>query len=522
MTALTCPPTIYTMFDWGELDNGFGAAQWCLWEDVNPAPGVYNWDKVRRGLVAVQGQTAMDAYGQRIPKPVMFSIFFALAKYKESSYLFYDGTPGWVYEIAGINQSVGGHRVGHVLEATNSAGTTYRAVLPAYDSAVWRSWASDMIMAFGKEFKADLAMVATNICPGLDGETQPVKILNGIDWWAVMRKQASGVEPAFGEWCVALPGVYRKAFPTKTVFINNAPNMGLRMPTSEAAVKQSPAVGIANCGAQPAMQGYIGIGNTPGDNGDIIWRRTGSLDPIFRFRDVAPIRLESSHDGDASFRLFTLYMALHCHADVLTLHKSIIEGMPREDLLFALRHIGRKAATAPDVFLVCRDAEYPPVTWIDSRTGVRVGDADIEGDFQYYLTAKHPDTNAPALRGKALPVGRPPTEPQGRWLRNLTRMALVMDPAYAPEATDYEIEIDAYVVRNASLKITWERNLEGGFPVETLTATTSPWCKLTATLPRLQRRGMYGADVVLEATPDTVYLQSPAARHRHAASPTAA
>jgi len=503
---LTCPPTIYTMYDWGEMGNGLGAAQWCLWEDVNPAPGVYNWDKVYNGLAAVAGQSAVDAYGQVIPKPVMFSIFFALAKYKDASYLFYDGTPEWVYDKAGINQNVGGHRVGHVLEATNGAGTAYRAVLPAYDSPAWRSWASDMIMAFGAAFNVHPTMVATNICPGLDGETQPVKILSGvgIDWWAVMRQQAPAVEKAFGAWCVALPGVYRKAFPTKTVFINNAPNMGLRMPTSAAAVAQDPPVGIANCGAQPGMQGYIGIGNTPGDDGEIVWRRTGSLDPLFRYGDVAPIRLESSHDGEASFRLFTLYMALHCHADVLTLHKPIIEGLPREDLDFARRHLGRKAADAPDVFLVCRDAEYPPVTWTDSRTGVQVGDADIEGDFQYYLTAKHPDTHAPALRGKALRSA--PTEPQARWLRNLTKMALVMDPAYAPEATDYQIEIDAYVVPGAALRISWEKDLEGGREERSLTADTSPWCKFTAALPRVGRGNLYGADVVLEATPDTVYL----------------
>ena len=489
------PATIYRMFDFdGAKGNGYGAMQFVLWEDLSPGPGDYSFARVEALLNALKGQTAIDADGRTIPKPVVLSIAFSLVDYTQSGYWGYDGTPGWVYERYGIGTTLGGSRVGHVLTAKNADGVERTMVVPGYDYPAWRDEAFKMLQAFGAKYDGDSRLAATLIAPGIDMETQHVKRLEGIDWFAVCNKQAAGVEKHFGDsWCLQLPQVYRAAFPTKPVFINNAPNAGLRRPTSTAMAALNPVGGLRNCGAQPAMDSYCG---KPGGSA------VGSLDTILEYQGRLPVWLETSHDGDKSFRYWTMLMCLHCKADAVTLHSPIIEGSPPEWLDFLRRYISKKAATTPSVWCVFRDEEYAPSTW---GTNKENGFSDLQGDFQFYL--KRIGGSAPRWAGNSFSTldPKPPQVPvktkdvRERQVRDVQNAIMQMDPAFSPQSTHYRLSMDVYADRT-SLAVRWANT--AGKVSEYLEnvgdGSAWTWHTVVVDMPNLRRGSLEGGDLEIE------------------------
>jgi len=497
------PATIYRMFDFdGASGNGYGAMQFVMWEDLAPGPGDYSFARVEALLDALKGQTAIDADGRTIPKPIALSIAFSLVEYRQTDYWGYDGTPGWVYERYGIGTTIGSRRVGHVLTATNAEGVARTMVVPGYDYAPWREEAFKLIQAFGAKYDADPRLAATLIAPGMDMETQHVKRLDGIDWFAVCNKQASAVEKHFGDsWCLQLPKVYRAAFPSKPIFINNAPNAGLRRPTSAAMAALNPVGGLRNCGAQPAMDSYRG---KPG--GDAV----GSLDPIFEYQGKLPVWLETSHDGDKSFRYWTMLMCLHCKADAVTLHSPIISGSSEEWLSFLRRYVGKKAGTTPSVWCVFRDEEYASSTWGENNKN---GFSDIQGDFEFYL--RRIGGSAPRWAGNKFSTLNPAPsqipvktgDVRERQVRNVKSALMKMDEAFSPQATDYRLSLEVYADRTA-FAVRWG-NTEGGVSEHLQTVGDGgawAWRTVVVDMVKLRRGALDGGDLSIERGSNAEYL----------------
>jgi hypothetical protein len=499
---LVPPATIYRMFDFdGASGNGFGAMQFVLWEDLAPNPGEYSFARVEALLNALQGQTAIDADGQVIPKPITLSITFSLFDYGQKDYWGYDATPGWVYASAGLGSTVGGRRVGHVLTANNESGVSRTMAVPGYDFAVWREEAYKLIQAFGAKYNGDSRLVATLIAPGMDMETQHVKRWDGIDWFTVCNKQASAVEKYFGDWCVQLPKVYRAAFPNKPVFINNAPNAGLRKPTSDAMAALEPVGGLRNCGAQPAMDSYRG---KPG--GDAV----GSLDTIFEYQGKLPVWLESSHDGDNSFRYWMMLMCLHCKADAVTLHSPIIKGSDPEWLAFLRRYLGKKAATTPSVWCVFRDEEYQASSWGE---GKKNGFSDIQGDFQFYLTRI--GGSAPRWAGNKFSTLDPrplqlPTKTgdvRERQVRDVQSALMKMDEAFSPQSEHYRLSLEVYADRT-SLTVRWgnTNGVKSEHSEDVGDDSAWAWHTVVVDMTNVRRGSLDGGDLAIERGANAEHL----------------
>ena len=368
----TVVPIIYKMFDtgtdyqhlkpeWGPI----GSVQFYLWEDINPAPGVYNWAPIDRGLAAEAALKVTLPDGREIPKPVVLQIFPYISSAAGWQAVFYDATPRWVYDqIDAANPEnprpvVYGRKVGHALRG---CGTT--AVLPMYDSPIWREAYYQMVRAFGARYGDHPQVTAVVINTGLDGETQPVKDWY-CSWETYLDQQAGGVRYHFGKFVSEAMAVYRQAFPRKPIFINNAPGgSGMRKATSDYAATFTPPIGLKNSSLWIDRDSHQGYGNFYG-----MW------DLVNTYSQTLPIWLESAYGlGGKEHRYWTWIAGLHYHPDAIDVHPEFLSQSEPEWLRFVVAHLGVNIQNTPDVWTVLRDAEYPLQSWGTGGVSGKVGD----------------------------------------------------------------------------------------------------------------------------------------------------
>jgi len=343
-----------------------GGVQFFLWEDVNPSSGVFNFDSIEQQLDRDRGLFVTLSDGTVVPKPI---VILPITHISSTSYpawsdtIFYDATPGWVYDgIDNIEDSprpiVHGQKVGHVL---TSGGQT--AVLPAYDHWYWRARYYDLIRALGKKYDNDPNVTCFVVSTGLDSETHPVKSWSGVDWGTVLIYQASAVEYRFGNNLIPeVCDVYHEAFPNTALTLAGLPGEG-RMKWADIAAEYDGHIGLHYAGVQPEQESYQGYGD---------W--TGLWGPVNAYSDTLPIFPESVHDiGQEEWRYWAVYFAMHHRPVAFDMHPGFFE-LPDYVLKWANDHLGQDIGALPSAWSVLRDWKYPKVSWGTGGSSDKIGD----------------------------------------------------------------------------------------------------------------------------------------------------
>jgi len=345
----TVVPAIYKMFDYGtdyqsimpEL-GPIGSVQWAPWSLINPAPGVYNWDYIDQRLESERGLTVTLSTGEIVPKPILLFVCAYTSDPGNPAYI--DWTPEWLGE-----------------SYTLTSGEL-SAVVPRYDDPAWREAYWDMVRALGARYNNDPQITAIVVATGLDSETTPTK--DGAAAWetVLLDQQLPGVRYRFTQFVEATMPVYREAFPSKQLYINNAPG-GMRMSTSEMAASYDPAIGLKHSGMWYDMDSHQGYGDF-----------VGSWDHINAYSDTLSIWLESPFGlGDDQNRVWSLYAGLHYHPSAISVHPEYLSIDPYY-IRWASAHCGVTIEDTPSVWTVLRDAEYPKVDWGSGGTSGHMGD----------------------------------------------------------------------------------------------------------------------------------------------------
>ena len=384
----TPPPAIYQFFDWG-TDYGtthpeygaIGSEHMLLWQQINPAPGVFDWSAADADLAREAQLRVTLRDGTVIPKPVVIRVSFFLASAKVWScpnIYFWDGTPGWVYDEID-RQNPGNPRpifcdkkVGHAITCPTNSSIT--AIVPMWDNATWRQRYFEMVRALGQHYANNPQVAAVVIETGLDGETQMTKP-SGCNWDSVIGSQVPGIRSQFEQTFIPESmKVFREAFPNTPVFISNTPGgSGIRAFTSQLAATFNPPIGIKNCGAWVDQENHQGYG----DN-------VGLFDMFRTYSQTLPIWIETKSGlSDYESRYWTWLAMLHYHPDGIDVHQAWITESDPAWLRFAQDHIGRTLADTPDVWCALRDTEFPLQTW---GAGGSSGQSGHIGDWTFWLT----------------------------------------------------------------------------------------------------------------------------------------
>jgi len=358
-------PIIYKMFDYGtdyqseHPEYGpIGSGQWVDPERCNPAPGVYNWDALEANLSKEEGLKVTLWDGTEQPKPVAH---YGLIAYLSNTYEGRDfdvlQPPFWPAPYLLVK----GDKM---------------ALIPPYDNSEWREYNYALMRAFGARYNNDPRIGAVQIMAGLDGECQPTK-----DWSAkwkteVMDEQRPGLRYAFNDYIYEMMRVTKEAFPTKPLFIANAPK-DLRETTSDLAVELG--IGIKHAGMWVDSDSEMGYGS--------FW--PGSWDKVREYSQTVPIWLESPFDnGNMEHRYWAYLHGLHYHPDLITVHPSFLTTVPPEITRWVGQHIGVTITDTPSVFTVLREEEFPYQSWGDGAV------SGFTGDWTFWL---YRDGDAPRV-----------------------------------------------------------------------------------------------------------------------------
>lgn len=373
----TPPPCIYAFWDLGTdfatshpEYGAIGSFHSVFWEEINPAPGVFDFSLPDRRLATEARLRVTLRDGTVIPKPVMLQVLVTTTQNKLAACTgsqWYDGTPQWLYQQ--IERELGvplprqcGRRTGHLLTCGSKT-----AAVPMYDNVTWRSAFADMVAALGQHYNDNKQIAAIVIGTGLDGETISTKN-DTCDWGKALAEQAGGVSYRFQQWIIESMRTYRAAFPSIPVFVQNAPGGGgIRSATAKEAA--SSGVGMKNNSLWVDHQNHQGIGAEIG-----MWDKYAVLS------DTVPLAAESVFGmGNPEIRYWSYLMALHYHIDVLDLHPEWLPDSRPQDLLFIQSLLGQRPNSAPMVWTALRDYEFAPISWGSA------GQSGKQGDWTYWL-----------------------------------------------------------------------------------------------------------------------------------------
>jgi hypothetical protein len=365
----------YQMFDQEGTDfqslvperGPVGSYQWATWATVNPERGKYNWSNIDARLRAVENMTVTLASGEVIPHPVIVTVMCYLSSaYGWSSAEFYDATPQWVYREMGDRPEVGGRLVGHKL-----TGCGYVAVMPAWDSYVWRSAWLDFVKAFGEHYANDPRVSGIVISTGLDGETQPIKNYH-CQWETIIDEQAPGTNYRFSQLWRDTMLAYRNAFPNTQLWIDNvAGGSGTRKASSDYAATLN--IGLQNSALTTDIDSHTGYGG---------W--TGQWDMERTYSQTLNMNFETRLGYGSKETMYWTYLAgLHYHPDVITVHPDYLTVLDPATLGWVNSHIGVTLEDTPSVWIAFRDYEYPKVSWGSNNQEGASGAMD---DWSFWIT----------------------------------------------------------------------------------------------------------------------------------------
>jgi len=441
----TSVPVIYKMFGWGEQpDSNYGEINFFLWDQMNPSEEQYNWSRVDLILERYRNQVITLRDGSIVPKPVQTQLLFSLSSSDKAGQVYTDYTPQWVYSQIGQ----GSYKI---------QGCGAVAVVPRYDSDLWQKAYFAAVQAFADHIRlTGIKNVVSVVIPvGLDGETQLVKDM-GCNWNELLDHQYSiryswsantFYRKGFIYKCI---DVYRKAFPKLDLYVNAAPTAGLRMPVSEYCLNQSPPIGLKHSGViqdMDSVEGRLGY--------------VGSWDHIKKYMSKVPIWLESAFGlGVAENRYWSEHFALHFHPDAIDFHPEYLTQSEPKWLDFVTMCLGQSAKTAPVVWTVMRDYEYPEVLW---GTG---GVSGLTGDYQFFV---HRTSDNPRVLRESIPYDK--NSVYSRQARTGTSFSFAIDDEWSSEGATF-----VFTILNTGAKVTFE--IENGLVID-MGPATNKWEEIT-------------------------------------------
>jgi hypothetical protein len=417
------------MFSWAdnlEPRLGFvvGAVHHWAWDDIEVAPGVYDWAKV----------DAAHAAERALGKPIMTQIIPSYSSSTRGGWpagIPYDTTPDHVYARGVPHKVLHGRRVGHIIE--DAAG--YKMAMPAYDNSTWRRAYYDMVRAFAARYDGEVVVVVMAL--GLDGETQPAK----HGWMTAIQRDSryAGLEHRWSQFVEQAIGVYANAFVETTSLLNNAPGSQARRYRAEiiaGLAAEGKNVGLKHSGLLPDLDSYTGWG-TVWDGSPTV----GSWDMINVYSRTLPIALESAHwipnppapGLDSEVGYWSLLGGLTYCPRWMDLHADWFDKMTPATLRWVHEHLMACAPdVAPSAWIVLRDAEFAPSSWGQG------GYMGRQGNLSFYVTQTNTGQTPQVMRDQ-IPVAKAAIE--SRQARRGTRFAFRLDPTFAARSDRYAVTV---------------------------------------------------------------------------------
>lgn len=399
--APTVVPIVYKMYDWQGIDyqhlrpelGPIGARQFYRWDDLNPAPGVYDWALIDQALAANANLKVTLFDGRDIQKPIFLEFKAHISSKPGWEAEFYDATPTWVYDRIDrdnprdLRPVVLGRKVGHVV-----TGCDRPMVLPMYENRTWQEAYFIMVRAFGARYGNHPQVTAIGVSTGFDGETSVVRD-KGCSYTKFLEQVSSDVTWAFAEFVVETLDVYRSAFPRKALFIQNAPGGSyIRKLSADYAASRQPPVGMQHSGLLNDVEHHQGYG-----------KFIGSWDMYRAYSTTVPIWVESMFGMSQREAQYWSYLAgLHFHPDGADFHDEFFITDHPEDLRFLGRHLGVTLQTSPDVWTVLRDYEFPYLGWNSGGQSGHIGD----WTFWLYRSDTAPQSGGERVNRQDMPAAR--------------------------------------------------------------------------------------------------------------------
>jgi len=405
-TYPTPAPILYAMHDWYNrnwqaLDPGYGPVgshYVVYWGHINYKYGAYDWSKFDEYLDAASTMTVTLNSGEVISKPVILVVSIYGSYGIGWPYLYYEGTPGWVYDLIDAYEKrpvLGGRKVGYLLAPSGCTPTS----APMYDHPIYQQALRDMIFAFGARYDKDPRVHAVLIANGIDDETAATKFdrKTGCDYPRALRNYVTEWE--YLEFLKKTIDWYREAFPTKPLYLQfAAAPWHLRREIAEYAASKNPPVGLKSNGLWPDHEAYFGYRSLSGK---------GTVEIIDVYSTSVPIAFEPwyfSYGPEHAY--WTLLNGIAHHADfidvqVIEERGSYLKHLQQSGQLdFIVSHLGKTITDTPDVWIVLRDTEYPKesVTYPGWSSG-EYGD----WDFWLYRPDGIPGARTVVVRKRELP-----------------------------------------------------------------------------------------------------------------------
>ncbi len=396
------PAMPYVMYDWRNRNwqaeapqrGPIGSHIEFTWEDINPAPGQFDWSKFDEYLRVARTQRVTLPDGSSIYKPVMFTLMLA-ASGEEGR--FRDFTPTWVYDAMDGRPELDGRPVGYVVQPEGCAP----AAVPLYDDLAWQSALASAIAAFGARYDQNPLVAGIWIGAGLDDETQPAKRVGSCDYPTELARYLDC--EAYMRFLDRLMGWYADAFPHKPLWIQAAPSacVGRSGPWSRRRIMLRAAklgIGYKANALQPDMVTAVGYLNSTG------WQKMDTAD---RFAGQVPIAFEPAFsnpvggEDPVEYAYWMVHNALAHHATFIDLQDDWLGDLDQVPEVWRTMQesLNRTAADAPAVWIVLRDAECAPVMWKNSGNGCDPGD----WSFYLYRSDDLPGNRTVHLREEDLP-----------------------------------------------------------------------------------------------------------------------
>ncbi|HIQ04486.1 MAG TPA: DNRLRE domain-containing protein [Anaerolineae bacterium] len=377
-------PILYAMNDFANVDwqqehpeyGAIGASFRVAWDrislndpDAVSPQRAWNWSVVDDYLDAAASMVVETASGERTGKPVLLTVAIYELHRPGWPHQMYDYTPQWVYAAIGDRPEIEGRLVGYRLEVPGCVTSS----APMYDDPRWQAAYRRMVQAFGARYNNDSRVAGILIANGIDDEANATRVWHGCDYETALQQWVSESEyQAFVrksiEW-------YRQAFPDKPVYLQAGAAMpAVRKQFVAYAAGQNPPVGYKANGLLPDVDSNYAYGD---------WEGGGMMQLADSYSRALPLAFESkiTPEEDNAYWAETAYWmmlaGLARHPDFIDLQPDWFPLVSR--LLspaFIQENLGQTIATAPEVWIVLRDQEYPLVRWPTTRGGT----AGVSGD----------------------------------------------------------------------------------------------------------------------------------------------
>lgn len=354
-------PILYAMndsrnTDWQEVNPAYGPVGSHIrvfWEQVNPAPGVFDWSRVDAYLQAAAQQRVRLRSGEEVPKPVLLAVGIYSAWAPGWDYHHYDHAPQWLYQTMGRPQ-LGGRYVGYLLEPEGCTPTS----APMYDDPAYQEAFRAMVLALGQRYNRDPRVSAVLIANGIDDESRAIVSKACKQYDDALAQYVTPQE--YDEFVLKTIDWYRQAFPDKPVFLQPAAAIWQhRKRYVGYAVSRTPPVGIKMNGLSPDEGSWFGYKSLAG---------MGMMELVDAYRDQTLIAFEPKlYYPLDEFAYWTLLAGLAHWPDFIDVqaapdggngflrHLPNIPGLAQ----FVEENLGTRLETASQVWIVLRDTELP-------------------------------------------------------------------------------------------------------------------------------------------------------------------